>query len=104
MLSRLLILVIQLKNDYNTKIDEIEKKIPDHGKYIIAQEFNKLRADSFATRLKKSNLASKNDISEFINSFNLDENAEKLATKAELKSEKGKIMKFQTYYSSLFIG
>ena len=103
MLFRLLLLVIQLKNDYDTKIDEIEKKIPDHGKYIIAQEFNKLRADSFATRLKKSNLASKN-ISEFINSFNLDEKAEKLATKAELKSEKGKIMKFQTYYSSLFIG
>ena len=30
------------KADYNTKIEEIEKKIPAHGKYITTQEFNKL--------------------------------------------------------------
>ena len=38
-------LVIQLKKtNYNTKFNEIEKKITadhDHDKYIIIQEFNK---------------------------------------------------------------
>ena len=41
----LLVPVIQFKKfDYNTKIDEIEKKIIDHDheKYITTQEFNKL--------------------------------------------------------------
>ena len=39
-LFRLLILVIQLKKtDYNTKINEVETKITDHGhdKYITTQ-------------------------------------------------------------------
>ena len=32
-----------MKTDYNTKINEIEKKITDHDhdKYIATQEFNK---------------------------------------------------------------
>ena len=43
------------KTDYNTKIDEIEKKITDHGhdKYITTPEFNKLTAENFAARLVK---------------------------------------------------
>ena len=49
-LFRLLIPVIQIKN-YKTKIDEIENKIPDHGKYITTQEFNKLTSEHFAARL-----------------------------------------------------
>ena len=42
---RLLKLVIQLKKaDYDTKIEETEKKILDHNheNYITTQEFNKL--------------------------------------------------------------
>ena len=30
------------KTDYNTKIVEIEKKLPDHNKYITIPKFNKL--------------------------------------------------------------
>ena len=43
----LLILVIQLKRtDYNTKINETEKKTADHNidKNVTTQEFNKLTA------------------------------------------------------------
>ena len=38
------------KTDYNTKINEIEKKITnhDHDKYISTEEFNKLTAGNFA--------------------------------------------------------
>ena len=31
-----------LKGDYTTKIEEIEKKKPDHDKYITTPEFNEL--------------------------------------------------------------
>ena len=65
-LFRLLIPVIQLKKtDYNKKINEIEKKVTDHyhsNKYTTTQEFNKITAENFASRLAKANLVSKNDI------------------------------------------
>ena len=35
-------------------------------KYITTQEFNRLSADNFIARLKQGNLASKNDIANFI--------------------------------------
>ena len=56
------------KTDYNTKINEIEKKITDHDhdKYITTPEFNKLTGDNFAARLKQTNLARKNDIASFL--------------------------------------
>ena len=40
------------KTDYNTKVNEMEKKITDHkhGKYITTPEFNKLTAENFAAR------------------------------------------------------
>ena len=54
--------------DYNTKINEIEKKIIDHDddEYITAQEFKKLTVDNFAARLKQANLASKNYIADIL--------------------------------------
>ena len=56
------------KVDYNTKIGEIEKKIPDHdhGKYIATQEFNKLTAENLAARLAQAKLAGKVDITYFV--------------------------------------
>ena len=40
------------------KVNEIEKKITDytHDKYITTQEFNKLTAENFATRLAQAYL------------------------------------------------
>ena len=61
MLFRLLILLIQLeKVDYNTKIDKIEKKIPDHDKYITTLELNKFLGAIFDERLKEAKLATNN--------------------------------------------
>ena len=36
----------------NTKLREVENKIPDHAKYITTEEFNNLTAENFAVRLK----------------------------------------------------
>ena len=47
----------------NTKINEVENKIPDHTKYITIQQLNKLTAENFAARLKQISLLSKNDAS-----------------------------------------
>ena len=67
MLFRLVVLIRQLKKaNYNTKIDKIEKEIPDPDQCIPTQEFNKLTADDFAERLNQVDLASKNNIARFI--------------------------------------
>ena len=41
------------KADYNTKINEIEKKITDHDhdEYITTPKFNTLKTETFAARL-----------------------------------------------------
>ena len=56
------------KTVYNTKINEIEKKNDhDHSNmYITTQEFNKLAVENLASRLAKTNLASKNDIAALV--------------------------------------
>ena len=38
-----------MNTDYNTKVNEIEKKITDHNhdKYITTLEFNKLTTENF---------------------------------------------------------
>ena len=42
----------------------------DHDKYITKQVFNKLTSETFTSRRKQANLASKNDIANFaINRF-----------------------------------
>ena len=64
------------KNDYNTTISKTENKIGsdhDHDKYITTQELNKLTSENFTARLKQANLASKNDIANFIKKTDFDE-------------------------------
>ena len=63
------------KTDYNTKTNEIEKKITDHNhdKYITTPEFNKLTGENFFARLAQANLATKSDITYFVNMTDLDE-------------------------------
>ena len=62
------------KTDYNTKINDIEKKITDHNheRYITTAEFNKLTSEHFAARLKQANLADKSDIANFVNKTDFD--------------------------------
>ena len=56
------------KNDYNTKISKIERKINDHNHdiYITTPEFNKFTAEIFAARLKEANVGDKSDIANFV--------------------------------------
>ena len=54
----------------NTKICEVEKKIPDNSKYITTQEFDKLTAENLATRLKQADLVNKIDFDNKLTSFN----------------------------------
>ena len=63
------------KTDYNTKISEIENKITDHDhdKCITTQEFNKLTSENVTARLRQANLASKNDIADFVKKTSFDE-------------------------------
>ena len=49
-------------NVLNTKISEVEDKVPNHDKYITTPEFNKLTAEMFVTRLKQADLVNKTDI------------------------------------------
>ena len=56
--------VIQSKKiDYDTKVNQIEKKITDHShdKYITTPQFNKLTIENFAARLAQVNLVTKTD-------------------------------------------
>ena len=60
------------KTDYNTKINEIEKRITDHShdKYITTLEFNKLTAENFAARLALENLVTKTDFDDKLINLN----------------------------------
>ena len=51
------------KTDYNTKLNEIGKKLTDHNndKYITTPEFNKFAAEVFDARLARANVATKTD-------------------------------------------
>ena len=63
------------KANYNTEIDEVEKKIlaHNHCKYITAQEFNNLTAENFTARLKQKCLGTKVDIDCFIKKTEFDD-------------------------------
>ena len=56
----------------NTKIGKEENKILDHAKYITTPEFNKVMAENFTARLKQANslILSKTDFDDKLISFN----------------------------------
>ena len=60
------------KTDYDTKVNEIEKKFTDHthDKYITTQEYNKLTAENFAARLTQANLVTKIDFDNELSDLN----------------------------------
>ena len=84
-------LVIQSKKtDYDTKINEIEKKFTyqNHDKYITTPDFNKLTAENFDGRLAQANLVTKSDIVNFVNKTDFDEKQKYLNTKTTLNKTK----------------
>ena len=69
-----------LKKD-KAKITETEIKITKHDKYITTHEFNKLSDELFNTKIKQKSLATKANISNFIDHKDSDENQEILRQK-----------------------
>ena len=53
----------------NTKISELENKIPNYDEYITTPEFNKLTAENF-TRLKEAYLVTKTNFDKKLTRFN----------------------------------
>ena len=47
--------------------------MPDYSNYITTPQFKKLTAENFTARLAKANLASKNDIGNFVKKTDFDE-------------------------------
>ena len=96
-------LVIWLKReDYNTKVTEIENKLSNHNqdKYIDTQDFNKLTVDVFNARLAQASLILKTDFDAKLSSLNrkITQNKSKhLLVENELN-------KLKTFNSSYFIG
>ena len=58
--------------DTTTALTAVENKI-DHSKYITTPVFNKLTAENFNARLAQANLASKNDIANFVKNTDFDD-------------------------------
>ena len=54
----------------NTKISEVENKIPNHDKYITTPEFNNLTPENFTAKLKQANLVTKTAFANNLTSFN----------------------------------
>ena len=66
------------------------------AKYINTQEFNKLTADNFTARLKQANIASKNDISNFVNKADFDNKL--LSFNKKINSKKTKHVLFENEF------
>ena len=64
-------LVVLLKNSYDTKATEIENKLNNHNhdKYITTPEFNTLAADVFNARLSQVNLVTKANFDNTVSSL-----------------------------------
>ena len=62
--------VVQSTTILNTKISDIENKIPNHDKYITTPEFNTLTAENFTAKLKQANLVIKAYIDKKLVSIN----------------------------------
>ena len=68
-------------------------------KYFTTSGYSKFTSNTLDAKIIQKNLVNESDWDRKIK-----EERKKLAKKAELKAEQEKIVKFQTYYSSLFIG
>ena len=67
------------KTDYNTNVNEIQKRITshDHSKDITTQAFNKLTSEIFASILAQANLANRNDIADLVKKTEFDDKLKK---------------------------
>ena len=54
----------------DTKIIEVEDKIPDYSRHIATEEFKKLTAEHYVARLKQADWLNKTDFNDKLTSFN----------------------------------
>ena len=87
------------KQDFNTKITEIEKKLTNHNhdKYITTPEFNTLSADVFNARLAQANLVTKTDFDNSVSSLD----SKIAANKTKNESIENEIKNLKLYNLSL---
>ena len=92
-----------------TALTTVENKIPEDSKYITPPELHKLTSQSFASKIAQANLASKNDIANFVKNTDFDGKLKKL--NKQIISNKTKhvhvenwIKKLQAFDASLFTG
>ena len=83
------------KTEYNTKINEIEKKTTDHNhdKYFTTSEFNRFTAEMFDLWLKRAKLASKNDIANSVNKTDFGNKLKDITSNKNELNELSKIVK-----------
>ena len=90
------------KTNYNTKVTEIEKKLTYHNddKYIDTQEFNKLTAEVFNSRVAQAKLITKPDFYPKLPSLN----RKITANKSKHLLVENELNKLKTFDSNYFIG
>ena len=90
------------KTDYNTKVTEIEKKLTYHNddKYIDTQEFNKLTAEVFNSRIAQAKLITKPGFDLKLPSLN----RKITANKSKHLFIENELNKLKTFHSNYFIG
>ena len=86
------------ETDFDAKISDIEVK------YLTASDYNKYMSDILSTKIIEKGLVDKSSISNLKKNSDLNTKVATLATKAELKTEQDKIVKFQAFDSSCFHG
>ena len=81
--NKIPIITILATTTTTTAVIAVANKIPDHNKYIITPEFNKLTAENVTTRLAQANLASKNDIVNFVKKIDFDDTSNVTSNKTK---------------------
>ena len=84
------------KTNYGAKISDIETK------YFTKLHCNKFTRNILDAKIKVKELIEKSAIAGFINNADLNKKEATLATKGELKVEKDKIIKLETFDSGYF--
>ena len=85
------------KIDYDAKILEIEEK------YFTTFDYNKFTIDILDAKINPKQLVYKSNTSNVAKNSDFNIKLQTLATKAELKSEQGKIMKLQAFIQVIFM-
>ena len=80
----------------NTKISEVENKIPDNSKYIVTEELNKSSVENVTARLKQADIVNKIDFDNKLISFNkqITSNKTRHLEVRKKKKQKTKKLKF----------